>query len=83
LKILDIHVTNKGTIKKKKLIEILEEERLIDYNLSPAAKHSRLKAILNPLVNTDDNPLVKVEYLGKQSNVILTELGKNTLRIFG
>jgi CRISPR locus-related DNA-binding protein len=83
LTILEILLKNNGKIKKKKLIETLEGERLIDDGLSPAAKHSRLKALLNPLVNTEDNPLVKVDYVGRQSNVIITEQGRNTLRIFG
>lgn len=82
LKVLEILVKNYGKIRKKKLIEILEEERLIGNSLSSAAKHSKLKALLNPLVNTEDNPLVKVEYLGRQSNVIITQQGKDTLRIF-
>ena len=74
---------NGGKIKKKKLIEHLEEERLFDYSSTPAAKHRRLKELLNPLVSTEDNPLVKVDYLGRQSNVVITEQGANTLRIFG
>ena len=76
-------IKNDGKIKKKKLIELLEDEQLIDYSLSAAAKHSRLKALLNPLVNSDDSPLVKVDYLGRHSNVIITQQGRNTLRIFG
>jgi len=30
-----------------------------------------------------DNPLVEVEYKGRQSNVILTTQGESTLKIFG
>jgi len=30
-----------------------------------------------------DNPLVEVEYKGKQSNVILVTQGESTLKIFG
>lgn len=74
VKISDILVKNNEKIKKKKLIEILEGERLIDDSLSPAAKHNRLKVLLNPLV--------KVKYLGRQSNVVITDQGKNT-KIFG
>ena len=29
------------------------------------------------------NPLVEVEYRGRQSNVILTQQGQSTLKIFG
>lgn len=52
---------------------------------SVAAKHSRLKALLHPITvgSGIDNPLVQVEYRGKQSNVILTAQGESTLKIFG
>jgi hypothetical protein len=76
-----------GKMKKSKLIEQLEEVNLIDKNLSSAAKHSRLKALLHPItVATSgiDNPLVEVEYGGgRQSNVKITGQGESTLRIFG
>jgi hypothetical protein len=41
------------------------------------AKHSRLKGLLHPITigGGIDNPLVDVEYRGKQSNVIFTEQG--------
>jgi hypothetical protein len=62
-----------GKMKKSKLIEELEEAKLIDKNLSIPAKHSRLKGLLRPItVGGIDNPLVEVEYRGKQSNIILT-----------
>ena len=50
-----------------------------------AAKHSRLKGLLNPISIAGglDNPLVEVEYKGRQSNVILTTQGEGTLNIFG
>jgi len=50
------------------------ETVLEDKNLSGAAKHSRLKGLLNPISVAGglDNPLVEVEYKGRQSNVILT-----------
>lgn len=71
--------------KKSKLIERLEEARLIDKDLSIAAKHSKLKGLLNPISIAGglDNPLVEVEYKGRQSNVILTSQGESTLKIFG
>jgi CRISPR locus-related DNA-binding protein len=74
-----------GNIKKSKLIEKLEEINLIDKKQSVAAKHSRLKALLHPITvgSGIDNPLVEVEYRGKQSNVILTAQGESTLKIFG
>ena len=34
-------------------------------------------------VGSLDNPLVEVEYRGRQSNVILTNQGESTLKIFG
>jgi hypothetical protein len=69
---------------KKKLIEYLEKQGIIDAELSAPAKHSRLKVLLTPItVGSLDNPLVEVEYKGRQSNVILTSQGENTLKIFG
>ena len=44
----------------------------------------RLKGLLNSIsIAGSDNPLVEVEYKGKQSNVILTTQGESTLKIFG
>jgi hypothetical protein len=50
-----------------------------------ATKHSKLKGLLNPISISrgSDNPLVEVEYRGRQSNVILTTQGESTLKIFG
>jgi len=61
-------------MKKNKLLELLEETCLVDKNQSGAAKHSRLKGLLNPISVAGglDNPLVEVEYKGRRSNVILT-----------
>jgi len=72
-------------MKKNRLLEHLEEAGLVDKNLSGAAKHSRLKGLLNPISIAGglDNPLVEVEYKGRQSNVILTTQGESTLKIFG
>jgi threonine dehydrogenase-like Zn-dependent dehydrogenase len=62
----------------------LEEAGIIDKNLSIGAKHSKLKGLLNSIsIAGSDNPLVEVEYKGKQSNVILTTQGESTLKIFG
>jgi hypothetical protein len=36
-------------MKKNRLLEQLEEAGLVDKNLSGAAKHSRLKGLLNPI----------------------------------
>lgn len=52
-----------GKLKKSKFIEQLEEARLIDKDLTIAAKHSKLKGLLNPISIAGglDNPLVEVE----------------------
>jgi hypothetical protein len=71
-------------MKKRRLIEELEDVAIIDKNISIGAKHSKLKGLLNSISMAGlDNPLVKVEYKGKQSNVILTPQGESTLKIFG
>ena len=71
-------------MKKSRLIEELEEASIIDKNLSIGAKHSKLKGLLNSIsIAGSDNPLVEVEYKGRQSNVILTTQGESTLKIFG
>ena len=80
-------------LKKHTLIEKLEEVGIIDKidnnkkTVSQAAKHSRLKSLLNPMA-MDYPPQVlqrrvEVENKGRQSNVILTIQGENTLKIFG
>ncbi len=71
-------------MNKGRLIEELEEAGIIDKSLSIGAKHSKLKGLLNSIsIAGSDNPLVEVEYKGKQSNVILTTQGESTLKIFG
>jgi hypothetical protein len=74
---------DEGKMRKSKLIEELEAG-IIDKNASIGAKHSKLKGLLNSIsIAGSDNPLVEVEYKGKQSNVILTTQGESTLKIFG
>jgi hypothetical protein len=82
-----ISVINKygGTTSKKKLIEKLQaaELRLIPVygkDASRTAPHSKLRAILNPLVEWS---YVKVKSRGRRSDIILTAQGKRALRIFG
>ena len=71
-------------MKKGRLIQELENAGIIDKNASIGAKHSKLKGLLNSIsIAGSDNPLVEVEYKGKQSNVILTTQGESTLKIFG
>jgi hypothetical protein len=85
LKILDsVKGGRPKMMKKGRLIEELEDADVIDKNASIGAKHSRLKGLLNSIsIAGSDNPLVEVEYKGKQSNVILTTQGESTLKIFG
>ena len=86
LRILDNMKDGEGRpkmMKKGRLIDELEKAGIIDKNLSIGAKHSKLKGLLNSIsIAGSDNPLVEVEYKGKQSNVILTTQGESTLKIF-
>lgn len=74
-------------MRKSKLIEKLEEEKIIKIkdehktNLTDAAKHSQLRAILDPMENKWN--FVKVEASGRRSVVSITEKGKTALKFFG
>jgi hypothetical protein len=86
LKILDsVKEGNRPKMMKNgRIIQELEEAGIIDKNASIGAKHSKLKGLLNSIsIAGSDNPLVEVEYKGKQSNVTLTTQGESTLKIFG
>ncbi len=83
LRILKILNESNRKLKKKVLMKKLEEEGIINSELEIEAKHSKLRGLLNRLSVSSDNPEIKVEYLGRQSNVILTDQGRSTLRIFG
>jgi hypothetical protein len=74
-----------GKMKKSTPIEQLEEGGLIDKGLSIAAKHSKLKGLLNciRISGGSDNPPLEVEYRGRQSNAMLTTQGESTLKVFG
>jgi hypothetical protein len=62
----------------------LDIKQMSEKNLSIGDKHSKLKGLLNSIsIAGSDNPLVEVEYKGKQSNVILTTQAESTLKIFG
>jgi type I restriction enzyme R subunit len=62
----------------------LDIKQMSEKNLPIGAKHSKLKGLLNSIsIAGSDNPLVEVEYKGKQSNVALTTQGEGTLKIFG
>lgn len=73
-------------MSKKELIEELQSPkvRMIPvYPLSQprSAPHSRLRAILDPLESHWH--FVEIKSKGRRSDVLLTEQGKNALRIFG
>lgn len=74
-------------MRKSKLIEKLEDAQIIrirDENvrtLSDAAKHSQLRAILDPMEK--DWKFIEVESSGSRSEVTLTEQGDTALKIFG
>ena len=54
------------------------------YTLETNFRSRKLKGLLNSIsIAGSDNPLVEVEYKGKQSNVSLTTQGESTLKIFG
>ena len=73
-----------GKLSKKELIEKLQAAKLMP-DLQPSqaksAPHSRLRAILGPLELQWH--FVDVKSKGRRSDVVLTEQGKNALRIFG
>lgn len=74
-------------MRKAHLIEKLESLGIIRLrderksSLTEAAKHSQLRAIIEPLET--EWKYVRVEASGRRSEVILTEQGKTALRIFG
>jgi len=76
-----------GKMRKSKLIAKLEDEKIIrirDENvreLTDAAKHSQLRAMLDPMEK--DWNFIEVESSGSRSEVILTEQGDTALKIFG
>jgi hypothetical protein len=74
-----------GRMRKRELIQELVKLKIIrpkeNSKLTVAAKHSQLRAILNPLEK--EWGYVKIEYSGRRSEVILTQQGKSALRIFG
>ena len=82
---LTIRIKRNDQFHSKPLHRVLIEFLMEDKNLSGAAKHSRLKGLLNPISIAGglDRPLVEVEYKGRQRNVIITAQGESTLKIFG
>lgn len=78
---------NQGKIRKALLIKKLESKGIIrvkDENkssLTEAAKHSQLRAILDPLEN--EWKYVRIDSSGRRSEVVITEQGETALKVFG
>lgn len=87
LLVLSLLKAGGGRMRKAHLIEKLESLGIIRLrderksSLTEAAKHSQLRAIIEPLET--EWKYVRVEAAGRRSEVILTEQGKTALRIFG
>lgn len=85
--ILSLLELSGGKMKKSKLIEKLEEVgeiKIRDENvtkLTAAAKHSQLRAILDPMEK--EWHFVNIEASGRRSEVTISEQGKTALKIFG
>ena len=87
MKILNLMKTNEGKLRKSKMILELENMKILrtkdeeGNELTGPAKHSQLRALLDPMEKVWH--YVKVESSGRRSEVILTEQGETALKIFG
>jgi len=89
LMVLDMLSKSRGSMRKATIIKQLEELGLIALRdrtggrieLSQAAKHSQLRAILQPMEK--DWSYITIKSNGRRSEVSLTEQGRSALRIFG
>lgn len=87
MKILNMLKSHGGVMRKSKMIDELEEMKLIrktdgeGKDLQGPAKHSQLRALLDPLEREWE--FIKVEASGRKSEVSITEQGETALRIFG
>ena len=85
--ILDLLSKNNGSMKKSKMIEALEEAKIVrkasesGYSLSGPAKHSRLRSLLDPMEREWN--LISVKSSGSRSEVSIESQGEKALRIFG
>jgi predicted transcriptional regulator len=85
--ILSILKANDGKMRKARLIRDLENKGIIRLKdetkteFTKAAKHSQLRAILDPLEK--EWGCVRVETSGRRSEVSITGQGETALRIFG
>ncbi|MEM0135549.1 MAG: DUF6293 family protein [Thermoplasmatales archaeon] len=86
LLILKLLKDNNSRLRKSQLIKLLEDEGVIrkrsetDGEFSTSAKHSQLRALLEPMIR--DWNYIKIESEGRRSTVILTGQGVNALKIF-
>lgn len=85
--ILDLLSRNGGVMRKARLIKELEDKGVIDSRdmngneLSSPAKHSRLRALLDPMERHWN--LVSVQARGRRSEVYIQKQGETALKIFG
>ena len=86
LQILSLLYSNNNSMRKSELIDELQSLEIIKQNdadnreYTTPAKHSQLRALLNPMIT--EWHYVRVEHHGRRSEVHITEEGKNALRIF-
>lgn len=87
LAILGLLKSNHGKLRKGQLIQRLEQQSIIRLKdetkteFTKAAKHSQLRALLDPLEN--EWGYVNVESKGRRSEVVITPKGETALRVFG
>lgn len=85
--VLGLLSANGGKMRKAKLIQELESGKIIRVKdesrvaLTESAKHSQLRAIINPMEM--EWGFINVEASGRRSVVSITEEGQTALRIFG
>lgn len=87
MRILDLLNSRNGTMRKSEIICSLEDINILRKTghegdeLTGPAKHSRLRALLDPMEL--EWKYVRVRSSGRRSEVTITEQGKSALRIFG
>lgn len=75
---------NKGSVPKKILIQELEALEILPKSLPPQSRnaaHSRLKALLDPLEKQWH--FIEIRARGRNSEIFLTEQGRNAVRLVG
>lgn len=84
--VLDLLEKSGGKMRKSKIIEKLEEKGIIrqkdetKVDFTKTAKHSQLRAILDPMEY--DWNYITVDAKGRRSEVSITEQGRNARKIF-